>query len=59
MDFTLKGFYNVDVDELHLYKELGVLVSHYELSDFFGGEASLEEVEKEVKELKATFDCKN
>jgi L-fucose isomerase-like protein len=56
--FRAQGFYNVGVDELHLYKELGILISHYELSDFFGGEATEEEIDKEEKELRATFDCK-
>ncbi len=56
--FRAQGFYNVGVNELQLYKELGILISHYELSDFFGGEASEEEIQKEEKELRATFDCK-
>ncbi len=56
--FRAQGFYNVGVDELHLYKELGILISHYELSDFFGGEATEEEIDKEEKELRKTFDCK-
>ncbi len=56
--FRAQGFYNVGVNELQLYKELGILISHYELSDFFGGEANEEEIQKEEKELRATFDCK-
>ena len=56
--FHAQGFYNVGVDELHLYKELGILISHFELSDFFGGEASEEEIDKEEKNLRELFDCK-
>lgn len=56
--FHAQGFYNVGVDELHLYKELGILISHYELSDFFGGEATEEEIDVEKKGLRETFDCK-
>jgi L-fucose isomerase-like protein len=53
--FHAQGFYNVGVDELDLYKKTGVLINHYELSDFFGGIALPEEVEKEEKELKRIF----
>ena len=56
--FHAEGFYNVGVDELHLYKELGILISHYELSDFFGGEANEDKIEKEIKAVKEIFDCK-
>lgn len=52
------GFYNVGVDELHTYKELGVLINHYELSQFFGGEANEEEIERERKNILALFDTK-
>ncbi len=55
--FHAQGFYNVGVDELHLYKELGVLISHYELSDFFGGEALKEDIDREEEDLRKTFDC--
>ena len=56
--FHAQGFYNVGVDELHLYHELGILISHYELSDFFGGEAKDEEIDREEKNLRETFDCR-
>lgn len=52
------GFYNVGVDELHLYQETGVLVDHYELEEFFGQEAGQEEIEAERKNLLKTFDTK-
>lgn len=55
--FHAQGFYNVGVDELHLYKELGILISHYELEDFFSGEADKEEIQKEKDGLLKTFDC--
>jgi L-fucose isomerase-like protein len=53
--FHAQGFYNVGVDELDLYKKTGVLINHYELSDFFGGIAMPEEVAAEEKELKRIF----
>ncbi len=55
--YHAQGFYNVGVDELHLYQELGVLISHFELSDFFTGEASEEEIAHQEKELRTIFDC--
>lgn len=50
------GFYNVGVDELHLYKEMGILLKHYELNELFGGEPDPERIEEEKKNLLATFD---
>lgn len=49
------GFFNVGVEPLHLYKELGVLVKHYELNDLFGGEADPKEVEEEKKNVVNLF----
>lgn len=54
--YHAQGFYNVDVDELKLYQETGVLIRHYELEDFFGGEADPAEVEKEKANLHSLFD---
>ena len=50
------GFFNVGVDELHLYHELGVLVNHYELTEFFGGEATEEEIAAEKENVLKIFD---
>lgn len=52
------GFYNVGVDELHIYSEMGVLLQHYELSQFFGGEASEEEIAVERENVLKLFDVK-
>lgn len=52
------GFYNVGVDELHIYQEMGVLLNHYELSQFFGGEANEEEVAAEKENVLKLFDVK-
>ena len=54
--YRADGFFNVGVDELHLYRETGTLVTHYELSDLFGGEASEEDVLREKEHLLKTFD---
>lgn len=52
------GFYNVGVDELDVYKKLGILVQHYELDEFFGGEATDEEIAKEKEVVLKTFNTK-
>jgi len=59
ISYRAQGFYNVGVDELHLYKELGILVDHYELADLFSYPCNEEEVKKEVEFIKESFDiCK-
>lgn len=52
------GFFNVGVNELDLYRKLGILVQHYELDEFFGGEASEEEIAKEKGVVLKTFNTK-
>jgi L-fucose isomerase-like protein len=53
--YHAQGFYNVGVDELHIYQQLGILVNHYELTDLFGGEADEKEVDGEEKNLTQIF----
>ncbi len=54
--YRADGFFNVGVDELHLYKETGALVTHYELNDLFNGETNEEEIAKEKEEILKIFD---
>ncbi len=54
--YRADGFFNVGVDELHLYSETGTLITHYELSDLFSGEASEDEIEKERQNVLNIFD---
>jgi len=51
-----KGFFNLDVDELDLYKQLGVLVDHFELDEVYDYEVNKEEMEKRVEQIKSIFD---
>ncbi len=55
--YRAQGFYNVGVDELKLYKDIGVLVAHYELSDIFGEDVTEAELEREYAFVKKTFNC--
>jgi L-fucose isomerase-like protein len=50
------GFFNLDVDELKLYKELGILIDDYELQEVFDFEINDSEVEKRLLHLNQTFD---
>ncbi|MDD6302954.1 MAG: hypothetical protein PUA56_06630 [Bacillales bacterium] len=56
--YRAQGFFNVGVDELHLYKELGVLISHFELNDIFSQPVTEIEIGKEIEFVRRTFDCK-
>ena len=49
------GFFNVGVDDLHTYKELGILIKHYELSELFGGDAPENEVAEEKENVLKIF----
>ena len=53
--YRADGFFNVGVDELHLYKEMGTLVTHYELNDLFGGEAKVDAFNHEREFVLKTF----
>ena len=54
--FRAKGFFNLDVDELDLYKQLGVLVDHFELDEIYNYEVNKEKVEERVQQVKSIFD---
>ncbi|MBY9012401.1 MAG: fucose isomerase [Candidatus Lokiarchaeota archaeon] len=54
--YRAKGFFNLDVDELDLYKQLGVLVDHFELEEVYNFEVGSDKVEKRVQQIKSIFD---
>ena len=54
--YRADGFFNVGVDELHLYKETGSLITHFELNDLFDGDASDELIDIEKKNILELFD---
>ena len=57
--YRAKGFFNLDVDELDLYKQLGVLVDHFELDEVYSYEIKGDKVEKRIKQIKSLFDVSN
>ena len=54
--FRAKGFFNLDVDELDLYKQIGVLIDHYELEDIFNFPIREEKIEVRKEQIKSIFD---
>lgn len=54
--FRAHGFFNLGVADLELYRELGVLVDHFELSDVFGFEVDSARVQHWAGKVRSTFD---
>ena len=54
--YRAKGFFNLDVDELDLYRQLGVLVDHFELDEIYNYEVKKDNVEERVQQVKSIFD---
>jgi len=50
------GFFNLDVDELDLYNQLGVLIDFYQLSDIFNQNIGHNKLSERKKQLKSLFD---
>ncbi len=54
-----KGFFNLDVDELDLYKQIGILIDHFELSEIFNFEANKMHISERITQIKSIFDVSN
>ncbi len=54
--YRAHGFFNIDIDEPATYRELGVLVDHFELSDLFNFPAGAVEVKAEKEKYAGLFD---
>ena len=52
-----QGFFNVDTDELNVYKEYGVLIDQFNLTDLFVQEVTKDELDKSIKNVESIFDC--
>lgn len=55
--YRAHGFFNVGVDDIEVYRKLGVLIDHYEIQDMFSGECTDEEIAEQIKEIKELYDC--
>jgi L-fucose isomerase-like protein len=56
LGYRAKGFFNLDIDELDLYRELGVLINHFELSEIFNFEIDSDKVKERIDKIKTIFD---
>lgn len=56
LGYRAQGFFNLDVDELDLYNQLGILIDHYELQQVFQFKAGAQEVETRKNQIKELFD---
>ncbi|MFW9937372.1 MAG: L-fucose/L-arabinose isomerase family protein [Candidatus Thorarchaeota archaeon] len=54
--YRAKGFFNLDYDELDLYREIGILADHFELIEIFNLEVSDNEINERNQQIKAIFD---
>jgi L-fucose isomerase-like protein len=54
--YRAKGFFNLDVDELDLYRKTGVLINHFELEDVFSFPVSDNEIKRRKEQLESIFE---
>jgi L-fucose isomerase-like protein len=54
--YRAKGFFNLDVDELDLYKEVGILIDHYELNEIFTFRVDNTQISQRKEQIKSIFD---
>lgn len=55
--YRAHGFFNVGIDELGAFRQTGVLLDHYELSELYSQPVSGEELKKEIAHVRGTFAC--
>lgn len=56
LGYRARGFFNLDVDELDLYNQIGVLIDHYELQEVFEQAIATEKVNERKKQIQSLFD---
>jgi len=54
--YRAHGFFNLDVADLAVYREVGTLVDHFELADIYDREVSAAETKRRERELVDIFD---
>jgi L-fucose isomerase-like protein len=55
--FRAHGFFNLAFDELRTYRETGLLLDHYELTDLWQASGTPEQLAQQTEEVRLTFDC--
>lgn len=54
--YRAKGFFNLDVDELDLYKQIGILIDHFEINDIINFKVEKVQKEERLSQIKSIFD---
>ena len=54
--YRAHGFFNLDIDELNTFKELSILINHYELSSVINREVPQEIIDEHEKNIRKIFD---
>lgn len=54
--FRAHGFFNLGIDELNSFNEMGLILDHFELSEIFDTKVSEEEINDKLTKLKNNFD---
>jgi L-fucose isomerase-like protein len=56
LGYRAKGFFNLDVDELDLYNQIGLLIDHYELSEVYNQKIDVHHINQRKDQIKSIFD---
>jgi len=56
LGFRAKGFFNLDIDELDLYRETGILIDHFELNEVYSTEVNEEKIANRKTQIISIFD---
>lgn len=56
LGYRADGFFNLDVDELDLFRQVGILIDHFELNDVWTTEINESEIEPRKTQIKELFD---
>ncbi len=54
--YRAKGFFNLDIDELDLYRELGLLIDHFELKSIYSTDVDTVIIKERIEQIKKIFD---
>ncbi|MBI9104379.1 MAG: fucose isomerase [Spirochaetales bacterium] len=55
LGYRAKGFFNLGVYDLNVYKEMGILIDHYELTEVWNRKVSEEAILERLKQVKDIF----
>ncbi len=56
LGYRARGFFNLGVYDLNVYREMGILIDHYELSNVWNREVSPEKMAERLVQIKEIFE---